>query len=112
MQISIKEKNEVTLLILSGTLTVDSIYHLKETLNRFDNEKKKDVIVDLGNIKMIDSAGIGSLAYVGKRCRSHGGIMKIASLNETVENVFKILKFDALFEIYPSTEEALRSFKK
>ena len=110
MQISKENKNGVTLLRLSGDMTKNNMGPFNKVIKELQNEKTNKVILDLENITMIDSSGFGAICFLYKRYNSPGGNVRIASLKEPLAKLFKMVKFDKIFEIYPSAKEALKSF--
>ncbi len=112
MQIISENCNGVKLIKINGSMTVENIYSLKDTIEFIEKAKPCNVVIDLGNVNSIDSSGIGSIAFIAKRCRSsQGGDLKIASLTEYVNEVFKIVGFDKIFEIFLTADEAVKSFE-
>ena len=110
MQIREENNNGVTLLKLYGEMTENNIGNFKKAIKELQNIKENTVILDLENITMIDSSGIGAICYLYKRYHSSEKNVIIASLREPFTKLFKMVKFDKIFEIYPSAEEALKTF--
>jgi anti-sigma B factor antagonist len=44
--------------------------------------------------------------------RTNGGDIRLAELSDTVNNIFEMLGFHHLYRIFPSDEEAVRSFRE
>jgi anti-sigma B factor antagonist len=110
LQISKENKNGVTLLRLSGDMTENNIGSFNKVIKKLQNEKTNKVILDLENITMIDSSGVGAICYLYKSYNSSEESIRIVTLKEPLAKLFKMVKFDKIFEIYPSAKEALKSF--
>lgn len=72
-------------------------------------KKPARIILDLSGVPYMDSSGVASLVKLLARVRRDNGALKLAALTPRVRSVFEITRLDAVFEIYPSTEEALKS---
>lgn len=69
------------------------------------------VVVDLGRVNYIDSAGIGALVSSVKTLREVGGDIKLANLTERTYNVMVVVsQLDQVFNIFDSAEDAAASF--
>jgi anti-anti-sigma factor len=68
------------------------------------------ILVDLGLLEFISSAGLRSLLSLGKACRAAGAPLAFCSLSPMVSDVFKISGFNTIFKIYPGRQEALAAW--
>jgi anti-sigma B factor antagonist len=91
-------------------MTEEHIKMLQKAVNDLLEENYKNLIVDLSKIKRINSSGLGSLISIYTSTTSKEGTLKIGGLNEFVKNVLRITKLADVFEIFPTKEEAIKSF--
>ena len=68
-------------------------------------------MVNCAGLSYIASAGLGAMMGAIEEIRGNGGDLRLASLNETVRNIFEILGFHHLYRIFPSEMDAIRSFR-
>jgi anti-sigma B factor antagonist len=69
------------------------------------------LILDLGNVNYISSAGWGIFIGEIRNIRAHQGDLKLACLMQDVEEVYRVLEFDTILKAYPSIDAAAREFK-
>jgi anti-sigma B factor antagonist len=69
------------------------------------------VVLDLGGVNSIDSAGIGELAYLHTWARSQNADLKVASPSPLVRELLDLTNLDSVLEIHPSVGEALAAFQ-
>jgi len=67
----------------------------------------KKLLIDLGKVHYMSSAGLRVLMIAAKGCRKQDGKMVLAALQPTVKEVFKIGRFDMVLETFPTVREAL-----
>jgi len=81
---------------------------LKEKLQHaiVDNGIKK-LVLDLTNVKMITSSGIGIFLNINQSLKSQ---LKLAAANEEVKKVLELTKVTTVIKLFPSIDDALGSF--
>jgi anti-anti-sigma factor len=100
----------VAVLTLKGTIETTNASGLEETLARIVDERCYRIVVDLGEITYISSAGWGIFISEIKRIRRNGGDIKLASMSPEVREVFDLLEFGNILKPFERTSEALRDF--
>ena len=83
---------------------------LKVEMQRLFQSGSKQVLVDLKDVRFIDSSGLGALVSGFKNAISHQGNLKLSTLQPQVKSMFELTRLHRVFEIYPSAAEALESF--
>jgi anti-sigma B factor antagonist len=111
MKVDVIEKNGVTILGLGGKITLGSgDVKLKEKLVSELGKGKKKIVVDLGEVSYIDSAGLGELVAAYTSAKKQGATVKLANLTKKVNDLLDITRLSTVFETYNSVDEAIKSF--
>ena len=66
------------------------------------------VVLSMGGLDYVSSSGLRVLLKAAKRAHSEGQGFCLASLNDSVKEVFDISGFTALFDIVGTEDEALK----
>lgn len=83
-----------------------------ESLGRYIESKNGlKILLDIGNIQYLSSAGLGHLVGLLKKARARGTTFKLCSLTEGIQELFDVMRLTKIFEIHPGVEQALASFK-
>ena len=69
--------------------------------------ENKKLLLDLGKVTYMSSAGLRVLMIAAKGCRKEGGKVFLAALQPTLLEVFKIGRFDMVFETFATVREGL-----
>jgi len=69
-----------------------------------------NILLDLGGVSYIDSAGLGELIGAWVACARAGATMKLLHLQRRVEGLMQITRLLTVFEAFEDREKALRSF--
>ena len=83
---------------------------LKAEMLRLFESGTKNILIDLKDVRFIDSSGLGSLVSGFKNAISHQGNLKLSSLQPQVKSMFELTRLHRVFEIFPTSAEALESF--
>jgi anti-sigma B factor antagonist/stage II sporulation protein AA (anti-sigma F factor antagonist) len=67
----------------------------------------KILVLDLGDVTYMSSAGLRMLMIAAKGCRKQVGKIVLAALQPTIMEVFKIGRFDMVLETFPTVRAAL-----
>lgn len=70
------------------------------------------LILDLADVKFIDSTGLGMLAVLCVSARKQSGDVKLVAPCPEIREVLEITMLGRIFEVFPSVEAALEAFSK
>lgn len=65
------------------------------------------LVIDFSQVTFISSIGLRALMIAIKQVKAQGGRMILCALSPMVDEVFRISRFDLLFEIVPTRAAAL-----
>jgi anti-sigma B factor antagonist len=110
--ITIKQlmEDDIVILELTGYLDVWGASELEVLLERLVKEKHFKIVLDLGGIAHLSSAGLGVFMVFIEPMRRHNGDIKICNTIPKVYHVLDLL-LPNFFEIYSSREDAINRFK-
>lgn len=74
-------------------------------------EENAKIVLDMSQIRFIDSMGCGSFLSLLKILKNKGGGLKLCCITDPVDSLFKLMGFNQLFGIYKTREEAVDAFK-
>jgi anti-anti-sigma factor len=103
-------KGDVLILRIKGKL--DSILSpsLEKKAIELINTGQNKLLLDLGEVSYISSAGLRMLLSVKKQFKALAGRFVVCALTPEVLEIMKICGFDHVLEIAKTEEEALRQF--
>ncbi len=110
LQYSLSEKGTVTVITIGGSLDVETSPELHRKLTEVIEKGTKSVVISMGKLSFITSAGLGVLISFNDGVTKNGGKVVLSSMNDKVTKIFKLLGFINLFEIYESDQKALKAF--
>jgi anti-anti-sigma factor len=89
-------------------MTVDNIFDFSQMLAPLASagNRQSKILLDLKGVKRIDSSGIGAIAFLARRYRLIGGMLNIASLQDSARQAFQMLEFEKILK--PATQSVKR----
>jgi anti-sigma B factor antagonist len=100
--------------ILLARICTDSLaYYNIDTFKAFMSElivPGKKIILDMSELKFIDSSGIGALVKFSKEVTAANGIFKLCGITTSVRNLLEVVRVDRFFDIFDSCGDAAQSF--
>jgi anti-sigma B factor antagonist len=110
VETNVKQQDLATILSVTGS--VDALTAGDLTNVMLDNLKGKhnNLVVDLGGVEFMSSAGLRAIMIGLKESRQHGGDLRLADAQPGVEKILKMSGFTNILKTFPSVEEAISSF--
>ena len=111
MDIQLTQSGEVTVVVPKGDLDTASATQMKQMLTALLDAGKIRLVVDLGGVGYMDSAGLGQLVNAMKLSRKAGGDLRLCALSEEALRVFETTRLNKEMALYPTRQAAVTSWK-
>jgi anti-sigma B factor antagonist len=99
MKHSRADNGNETVLKIEGTLDAVTAPELRSVVDDLVNESRKEVTLDLVDLRLIDSSGVGVIVSLFKRVRANGGQVRITGLRDQPRAIFRLLRLDRVFPV-------------
>ena len=100
----------IVVMVREERLDAHNSDELKVEMNRLFESGMKDLLVDLKEVRFIDSSGLGVLVSGFKNAATHQGSIKLCSLQTQVKSMFELTRLHRVFDVYQTIDEALESY--
>src|SRR4029077_15193402 len=108
MQISIRRVNNATIVDVSGDIDLGSSPEMRKALlHEVRDDRKPRVVLNLSQVRYIDSSGVASLVEGLKASRDSGSRFILVGLSGAAREVLQLSRLVKVFEIYDTEVEAL-----
>ena len=84
----------------------------RETLHELIEDDKTNVVVDLSNVKFMNSSGLGILIGGLTTMRNAGGDLKICAATENIRSMLMVAQLMKVFDHYDTLEDALEAYRE
>jgi len=106
-----REVDGVSVVELDGRIVLgEESNALRERLKSLIAEGKKKIVLHMGNVKYIDSAGLGTLVAGHVSAKSQGASVRLCHLGQKFHEVLQMTKLLTVFDVYDTEAAAVGSF--
>jgi anti-sigma B factor antagonist len=113
-----RQQGDVTILDLSGRISVGEALAfgpgsgliLGQVIRELAEKGQKRILLNLKDVKYIDSSGVGDLVRSVTSLRRQGGDLKLLSPSPMVLEVLRITRLDRVLDIKDDELSAVQSF--
>jgi anti-sigma B factor antagonist len=108
--INLSEQNNTRIIEVIGRLDGDTAPEMGVLLDQALDTGHVRLVLDLGSVDYISSAGLREIVRVFKRAQAQGGDLRIANPSDPVMTVMELAGLDTALNIYQTRTEAVQSF--
>jgi anti-sigma B factor antagonist len=111
LEIARREQEGVSILRLKGHLIFGpEDLALDDEIRRALAVHSVHLVIDLGGVDKIDSAGLGTLLYARAELRRAGGGLALANLHPAHMKVLLVARLETVFDVFGNELDAINSF--
>ncbi len=107
MKLSFKQVNNILIVRLEGEFDLHTVDSFKDAVEKKINSKVKNIILNLKQIKFIDSSGLGAILGLYKRVTARGGKIVMANATPQLKRIFELSGILKIMKISKNEEDAL-----
>jgi anti-sigma B factor antagonist len=97
---------------VDGVVDTMTAGELENVMNSLIEQRRYNIIVDLGGVDYISSAGWGIFISNIREIRQNRGDIKLAQMIPSVYEIFELLEFDSILSAFDSVEKARLDFRQ
>jgi anti-sigma B factor antagonist len=103
--------NQISIIKVGGYIDTTTSSELERALDSLLKQGRFLIVVDLGNVDYISSAGWGIFISEIKSIRENGGDLKLVRMVPDVYEIFELLEFHHILDVYDAVDEAINKFE-
>ena len=113
MHLETRDVGDVTVMTVSGEITLakEGDVALRDAVVALLNEGRRKLVLNLGGVTYVDSAGLGQLVQAQTKASGIGARLKVASPGARLVTLLKVAKLLPLFDISDSEAAAIETLK-
>src|ERR1051325_22126 len=101
----------VSVLDLSGKIVLgEGDVQIKERIRDLLSDGQRKILLNLGDVSYIDSAGLGALISSYATAKREGGQLKLVNLTKRVQDLLAITQLITVFDTFHKEKEAVESY--
>ncbi len=111
IKVDIKEGEGCNILNVCGDVDVYTSPKVKESINALIEKEIYNIVVNLEDVRYVDSTGLGVLIGALKRVKEHNGNIVLVCTNPQIKKIFQITGLVKIFSIFANNEDAIGALK-
>ena len=113
MDIALRQVGSTVLIsfVRPVNLEGDESLQFRDRVKNLIADGRTKLVVDLAQVKFIDSFGLGALVSALRVVRAANGDLKLASVPASVEAVLRLTCLNSVFDCHATMEDALKAFQ-
>lgn len=112
MRYSMRERINCVIIDLKGNVMGGPHAEtFREELHNLIKEDKKNVIINLGKVKFMNSSGLGILIGSLTTMKNAGGNLIICEADKKIENLLMMTQLISVFSHYRTLDEAVKYYQ-
>lgn len=115
IQVSVEKagyQGDISIIKVGGYIDTTTSSELERALDALLKAGVFRIIIDLGNVDYISSAGWGIFISEIKGIRERGGDLKLVKMIPDVYEVFELLEFHYILKAYDTVQQAIQDFDR
>lgn len=105
-------QGQISIIKVGGYIDTTTSSEVERALNSLLKQGRYKIIIDLGNVDYISSAGWGIFISEIKSIRENNGDLKLVSMIPDVYEIFELLEFHHILDVYDTNNEAIHKFEE
>src|SRR5437879_11724058 len=111
LKLTSREVDGITVVALDGRIVLgEETSKLRESVKNLVSEGKKKLVLDMKNVTMIDSSGLGEPVADYSSAKSGGATLRLCNLGAHFNQLLQITKLLTVSEVSNTQQHADRSF--
>jgi anti-sigma B factor antagonist len=112
MQLEQRIAGNVAIITVNGDITLNKggDVLLKDKVQSLLQQGHKNIVIDLGGVSYVDSAGLGELVHAYATTKNKGGSLKLLNVTKKLRDLLIVTKLLTVFDTYDNESAALSSF--
>src|ERR1700744_4882447 len=111
LTIKVRRVGDVAVLDLDGKITLgENTGILRDELRSLLAQGNKHIVLNMGEVSYVDSAGLGELVGAYTTATNQGGAVKLLNMQGKMKDLMQITKLHTIFPAFDTGPPAVASF--
>lgn len=103
-------ESQIAVVRVDGVIDTMTSSELEKVMNKLMEQTRFNIIIDLGGVDYISSAGWGIFISNIREIRQNNGDLKLARMIPNVYEIYELLEFDSILKAFENVEKAKSDF--
>jgi len=110
MRIDDRNIGNVAVVKVHGDIVFNGSAILANRIRTLLDQNRRRIVLDLGDVRYVDSGGLGELVEAFSAAKNRGGVVKLIGVTQRLNDLLVITKLLNVFDCFDTQEAAIESF--
>ena len=110
MHLATRQVGDVSVIDVSSRNVGGSAPSIRDAVQRLHSDGRTRIVLNLGGLEYLDSAGLGDLVTSNIRAAQSGRPLKVAAITPRIDQLLRTTRLATTFDRYATVEEAIASY--
>jgi anti-sigma B factor antagonist len=111
MTVTERKAGAVTIVEVAGKMVAtDNPGRLKDKISSLIFQGDKQIVINLGNVSYVDSAGLGEIVACHSAAVKAGAEIKVSNAANKIKDLLVMTRLYTVFDAHDTEEQAVKSF--
>ena len=110
LSIETDNRQSVSLMKVRGRVDSETAPELDDALTKLLQDNKNKIVLNLGDVNYMSSAGLRAMVKALKDAQKSGGDVRLASVSQPIEVILRTVGMMQMFKMFSTSEEAAVGF--
>ena len=101
---------ELSIVRVDGVVDTITASELENVLEKLINQSRYKILIDLGGVEYVSSAGWGIFISRIQEIREHDGDIRLVNMIPNVYEIYELLEFENIIPAYETLEQGKKSY--
>jgi anti-sigma B factor antagonist len=111
LNINVSDQGQVSIVEADGRIDSSTASQLGEAMKAVIEDGFHNIVLDIGGIDYMSSAGLREIVMTLKSVRKNDGDLRMSRVSERVYEVLELSGLDTILQFYDSQADAVSSFQ-
>ena len=102
---------ELSIIRVDGVIDTITASELENLVEKLIGQNRFKIVVDLGGVEYISSAGWGIFVSKIQEIRDHGGDLKLVNMIPNVSEIYELLEFEHIIQAFDTLDQGKKAFR-
>jgi anti-sigma B factor antagonist len=94
MDFNLNTVEDESVLSIGGELDALSVQSLRSVFEQIADDRPPKVLVDLSNLRLIDSSGVGAIVSLFKKVKAYDGNLAVVNVHDQPLAILRLLRLE------------------
>jgi anti-sigma B factor antagonist len=111
LETSVRSINGIPVIDVAGEIDLYTAPAFRDILRQAFDDGHRRILVNMSQVRYVDSSGFGTLLGATKRLRPSGGSISLVGCNPSIQKMLRVTRLNTLFGVFDAEDDAVAALR-